>query len=70
MCIDQGADHLAYPGREWENKVDIGSFALQGSEEEYQESNKEGQNNFGTVDLGYNLEASRPEGGTGKEEQS
>ena len=70
MIIRQGAEHLAYPGREGEKKSDRESFALQGSEEEGQETIKEVQNNFGTVDLGNNLESGRPEDGTGKEEQS
>ena len=68
--IRQWVDHLAYPGREGDNEADIASFSLQGSEKEVQEIIKEGHNNFGTVDLGHNLEASRPEAGTGKEKQS
>ena len=68
-CVHQGSDHLAYPGIEGENEA-IGRFALQGSEEEFQETIKEGQNYFGTVDLRHKLEADISEDGTGKKVQS
>ena len=41
-----------------------------GSEEEDQETVKELQINFGTVDLRHNLEDRKPEDGTGKENQN
>ena len=52
------------------NGVDRGRFSISGSEEEDQETFKEGKINFVTVELGHNLEDSRPESGTGKEEQN
>ena len=47
-----------------------GSFEIQDSEWEGQETIKEGQIKFGTVDLGNKLESVRLEDGTGKEEKS
>ena len=67
--VSQGAENLAYTGRE-SPKKERGSFVLQGSEAEVQETIKEGHNYFGTVDLGHNLEAGRSEDSTGKEMKS
>ena len=61
---------LAHLRCEGENEGDRGSVALYGSEEEDQETVKEEQINFGTVDLRHNLEDSIPEDGTGKEDQN
>ena len=77
--MERGSRGIAHTSRDrtsglsWkrrEKESDRWSFAFQGSEEEDQETTKEGQKNFGTVDLVDNLEAGIPEDGIGKEEQS
>ena len=61
---------MAYPIGEGGNEANKERFALKDSEEKDQEISEEGNINFVTVDIGHNLKNSRPEDGTGKEDQN
>ena len=67
--VCQGADYLAYYGREGEYEGK-GGFKLHGPEAEGQEAFNEGKNCVSTMDIRHNLEVVGSEGGTRKKAHS